>query len=73
MFYNHHLAAYEGLIVSRVLDVAWARAQVPAELRLASLVGSFFLTFICRHFNRIQRTQSLSMHMGEYFMMIMVY
>jgi len=73
MFYNHHLAAFEGLILSRVTDVVLAYNRVSAEIRLGTFLSTFFLTFLGRHLNRIRRTQSLTMHMGEFFMMIMVY
>lgn len=73
MFYNHHLAAFEGLIVSRVTDVVLAYQKVSAEVRLGTFFGTFFLTFVGRHLFRIRRTQSLTLHMGEFFMMIMVY
>ena len=73
MFYNHHLAAFEGLILSRVTDIVLAYNKVSAEIRLGSFLSTFFLTFLGRHLNRIRQTQSLTMHMGEFFMMIMVY
>lgn len=73
-FYNHHLAAYEGLIVSHLVDSILSYKSVSAKVRLTSLLGTFFLTFISRHVQRRSRgVQSLTFEIGEYLLMIMVY
>lgn len=72
-FYNHHVSAIEGLVISKVVDVVLDYQNVSPEVRLASLLGTFFLGFIFRHTVRRMRTTSRTLSLGENFLMIMIY
>ena len=72
-FYNHHVAAFEGLIVSQIVNLALSYLEVAAESRLASLLTSFFLTFVVRHIQRQSGVTSRTYSLGEYFLMIVIY
>jgi len=73
-FYNHHIAALEGLAVSQVSDFIMSTFKVAPEIRLGSLLSTFFLTFTVRHLRRRNgRASSLIFDFGQYFLMIMIY
>ena len=72
-FYNHHIAAIEGLVVSQTANFALSYLEVAAESRLGTLLTTFFLTFMVRHMQRRSGVSSKTYSLGEYFLMIIIY
>ena len=51
-FRAHHVAAFEGMLISGLCDSLCKKIGVSPEIRLASLMAAFFLTSVAARKNR---------------------
>jgi len=73
-FYNHHVAAFEGLLTSQAINFALGYLKVAAEIRLGSLMATFCLTYAARHvLRRRQSVSNVTWSLGQYFLLIAIY
>jgi len=73
-FYNHHLAAFEGLFLAKILSYAMNWFEVCPEYQILSLWGTFFGTFFLRHTaRRLRGIASVSYQIGDLLLFIFIY